>query len=171
MEVPAPRRSRRRSRVPAKTAELRTLKMLGTQRQRAPERCESLDLWLPEYLAPGLNGADGLMRSHWTNQSAEKYRAARLIFDATEGRPALREPVLLRYTRAVCAARIDWDNLGASFKFIGDALVAVGLLTDDSTQQIARWETRAKHVRARNLQGTRIQLISLTDAELEDLVE
>lgn len=39
-------------------------------------------------------------------------------------------PVIITYTR--CSSRLmDWDNMCASFKVIGDALVRAGVIPDD----------------------------------------
>lgn len=141
------------------------MRLVGSQRRKLRERLTELHLWLP-ILPPGLNGSGGLMRLHWRAQGAQKLAVCRAIFDAIgPSTPPMREPVVLQYTRATTGRRHDWDNLGASFKFVGDALVTMGLLSDDSTREIIRFTTVAKPVSTRAEQGTGVYLRTASDTE------
>lgn len=96
--------------------------------------------FIPE-LPPMLNGKGGLLRMHWGQRKKlnEKWvwliRAQRL--HKHSGR------VIVEFTR-VSARRADLDNIAASFKPIGDALVKCGIVQDDNsgviTELRVKWE-------------------------------
>ena len=92
------------------------------------------------YLTPGLNGSAGLIRQHFRNAAKLKER---LIWDVKSQRrgPTISQPVRVTYTRYT-ASLMDWDNACASFKHIGDALTAAGVLADDSPKIIAEFLPR-----------------------------
>ena len=47
-------------------------------------------------------------------------------------------PVAITFQRHATRL-LDWDNAAASFKLIGDALVSVGVLDDDTPERIAKF--------------------------------
>lgn len=92
-------------------------------------------------LPPGLNGSDGLKNMHYHAYSKRKKEWYWLVrsqdFDRHKGR------VRIVFTR-VSTRMMDMDNIGASFKFIGDALEKCKIIQDDSpkilTELSLRWE-------------------------------
>jgi len=92
------------------------------------------------YLTPGLNGPDGLMRQHFRDAARIKDRLTWEIRAQKSG-PTIGYPVRVVYTRYT-ATLMDWDNACASFKHIGDALTAAGILADDNPKIIAEFLPR-----------------------------
>ncbi len=92
------------------------------------------------YLTPGLNGSDGLMRQHFRQAAKLKERLTWEVRQQRRG-PTITQPVRVTYTR-YAAVLMDWDNACASFKHIGDALTAAGVLSDDSPKIIAEFLPR-----------------------------
>ncbi len=82
-------------------------------------------------LPPGLNGDDGLINLHWTDYRDLKRKWVQYIFAQQPQRHAGK--VSINYTR-VSTRPMDWDNLGASFKVIGDALEANDVIINDSPE-------------------------------------
>lgn len=52
------------------------------------------------------------------------------------GRPRIFGECHIVYVRRTCPHLMDWDNLGASFKMIGDSLVKLGVIEDDSPEYV-----------------------------------
>lgn len=77
---------------------------------------------------PGLNGPDGLMRAHFRTHKLQKNKYIKIILSQTRNRH--KGPVLIVYTRYL-PILMDWDNHGASFKHIGDALKDTKVIIDD----------------------------------------
>jgi len=103
-------------------------------------------------LPPGLNGSNGLKNMHYHQYSKEKKKWVWLV---REQNPKKHNgKVCVRFTR-VSTRKMDMDNIGASFKFIGDALEKCGAIIDDSpnflTELIIGWEKansqKEQHVR------------------------
>ena len=80
-----------------------------------------------------MNGSKGLKGMHHRNYMKLRDRWISMIREATNER--IRGKVHLTYTRSSVQAP-DWDNLCASFKPIGDALVENGVITDDNPKVI-----------------------------------
>ena len=121
---------------------------------------EPFVLELPGYRPPGLNGKDGLMRMHWGQVEREK-ESAILRLSAALGRRRPRfDRCRIRYTRFYGAANheMDWDNFGASFKLLGDALVKTKVLPDDGPRFVRSLDLRQACVRRRKEEGVRIEL-------------
>jgi hypothetical protein len=91
-----------------------------------------LRIEIPE-VAPMLNGSKGLKNMHYRNYMKLRDRWIALIRNATTHRIA--GPVHLTYIRSSVQAP-DWDNLCASFKPIGDALVENGVIRDDNPKVV-----------------------------------
>jgi hypothetical protein len=87
---------------------------------------------IPE-VAPMLNGSGGLKNMHYRNYMKLRAKWVDLIRDHTTAR--ILGPVHLTYIRSSVQAP-DWDNLCASFKPIGDALVDNGVIQDDNPKII-----------------------------------
>ena len=88
-------------------------------------------------IAPGLNGDDGLQREHWTSyeKRLDNYTA---IIKGQNLKP-YKGCVAMKYERH-SVQLMDWDNLGASFKCWGDALIKAGIIEDDSPKIITEFD-------------------------------
>jgi len=80
-------------------------------------------------VAPMLNGKDGLKRMHYHAYARLRDKWTWLIRSVTNAN--IKGRVSITYTRSSVRAP-DWDNLCASFKPIGDALVANKVIKDDN---------------------------------------
>ena len=91
-------------------------------------------------VAPMLNGSKGLKNMHF--QVYRKLRDRWIWLIASQTRQKIKGKVRVIYTRSSVIAP-DWDNISASFKPIGDALVTNGVIEDDNpmvvTEFIPRW--------------------------------
>ena len=87
-------------------------------------------------VAPMLNGKDGLMRMHWAKRRKLQEKWTWLISSVTNAK--IKGRVSITYTRSSVTAP-DWDNLCASFKTIGDALVKNGVIVDDNPRVVERF--------------------------------
>lgn len=94
---------------------------------------------------PGLNGSDGLIRE---NRFARKKRKEKIMAEiAAQPLAKFKGKVEVTYERK-CIKFLDWDNFGASFKLIGDSLVDLGIIQDDSPKYISTFipvQTRVYH--------------------------
>ena len=92
-------------------------------------------------LPPGLNGSNGLKNMHYHKYSQEKKRWVWLIRSVNPQKH--KGKVRVRFTR-VSTRMMDFDNIGASFKFVGDALERNKVIKDDSpkilTELSLHWE-------------------------------
>ena len=77
---------------------------------------------------PGLNGSDGLIREHF--HAAKKRKQHYIDLIESQKQCEHKAPVTITFTRFACRL-MDWDNHCASFKHLGDSLVACGVITDD----------------------------------------
>jgi hypothetical protein len=84
-------------------------------------------------VAPGLNSKNGLKRMHYRVYGHLLNDWITLIRE--QNPPKFTGPVDIVYTRS-SVQPMDWDNLAASFKPIGDALTANGVITDDNPNVI-----------------------------------
>ena len=122
-------------------------------------------------LPPGLNGKQGLIRLSFRarNQLRDEWatliRAATGNLDAAAKRlggdwsePARRCEI--DYLRESVAA-MDWDNLGASFKIPGDALIEAGIIADDGPKIVTAFRPDWARVRKPNDQGVKITIRKL----------
>ena len=86
----------------------------------------------------GLNGRNGLIRAHFGARAKDKEAIELLLLPHLQ---ALRawgdQPGLKVLGFCIHTSRwMDWDNVGASFKNVGDALVNLGVLFDDSPKHL-----------------------------------
>ena len=87
---------------------------------------------IPERV-PGLNGPDGLIREHFRNAKKRKTRYFITCLSQSKGSHKGRVTIhFIRYTIKL----MDWDNMAASFKHIGDSLVKANIIQDDKPQII-----------------------------------
>lgn len=91
--------------------------------------------------APGLNGSEGLKRMHWSTYNDLRDRWSQEVMYAYNeiGEPQLKEPVEVTYRRSYWGQPMDYDNMAASFKPVGDALEE-HVITDDSPDTIESLE-------------------------------
>jgi hypothetical protein len=104
--------------------------------------------------APGLNGSQGLIRMHYHNRTKLKNKWILLIRSKTLDK--FKGKVTIDYYRSSVIAP-DADNLSASFKFIGDALVANGVIEDDSMDVVTRFT--AHWLKAKNNSDKRTVIV------------
>jgi hypothetical protein len=93
-----------------------------------------------EGLIAGLNGSKGLMRSHWTGIKKQKTLYQQII------QQHFSENKIRKHTGEVSVEYIgykssfmDWDNFCASFKHVGDSLVKMKIIKDDSPKIITQF--------------------------------
>jgi hypothetical protein len=105
-------------------------------------------------LIPGLNGSDGLMQEHFSKviKKKEQYEAMLLSLRLYK-HPGKVRITWTRYTHNL----MDWDNHGASFKHIGDSLVAVGCIKDDMPEIVV--EFIPKQIRVLTKGEVRMELL------------
>lgn len=89
------------------------------------------------YKIPMLNGSDGLIRAHYHVQKKQKQKITQYILAQTNAKYEGR--VIISITR-YSVIEPDIDNLCASFKHIGDALVKRGVILDDKPSIIAEFK-------------------------------
>ena len=81
------------------------------------------------------------------------------------GRPIFREPVSVWYIRRSCPYLMDWDNLAASFKLVGDSLHHLGIIEDDSPEFITALRVGQVRVSKKASKGT---VVSIKTETLSD---
>ena len=94
---------------------------------------------------PMLNGKGGLKRMHFSEYTKLRNKWHWLI--RSQSPEKFKGKVIVTYTRSSVVAP-DWDNLYASFKPIGDALVSNGVISDDNPKVII--ELRGRWRKAKN---------------------
>ena len=108
---------------------------------------DSTSISLPQHsvlvidgLIAGLNGSKGLMRSHWSNTKKQKELYQTIILQH------LKEGKVRNHIGEVTVEYIgyknrfmDWDNFCSSFKHIGDALVKMKIIADDSPRIVTQF--------------------------------
>jgi hypothetical protein len=107
-----------------------------------------------EGLMDGLNGHEGLIRQHWTKRKKKQAKYNLLIKAQAKNKHLGRVSVTYKtYTTRFK----DWDNYGASFKLLGDALVHNKIIVDDSPKYIVPFIPIQEKVKTKKEQ--RIELI------------
>lgn len=112
------------------------------------------------FLMPGLNGSDGLLREHWSKRKTRKDKLILMLKSVIKDRPKYKD-VVVTYERHSCRA-MDWDNHCASFKIIGDAMVEAGILLDDSPTIIKEFIPKWFKVDKKNLEKT-VVILNIKD--------
>ncbi len=90
-------------------------------------------LFVVKGIVHGLNGSNGLLRSHWTKRKKVKEALTAIISCQVKG--SHQGKVRVTYT-GYKVSFMDWDNFCSSFKQIGDALVALKVIKDDNPSVI-----------------------------------
>ena len=114
---------------------------------------------------PGLNGSDGLIREHFHAAYKRKERYTLLIMSQTRNQHP--GPVKISFTR-YGQKLMDWDNMCASFKHLGDALVRAKVIRDDKPGIIKKFYPHQVHARHRVDQKS---IIEIEDLEPEKIYQ
>lgn len=127
---------------------------------------EVLEFTIP-YLTPGLNGSDGLLRQHFRFRKLAKTKLVVLLLSQrTPGNDPLKGPLRVEYIR-FCHQLMDWDNVGASFKNIGDALTNAGIIIDDNPKVVRDLVNVQKQIPKKEKERIVIRITAGFDAEME----
>ena len=110
------------------------------------EELSKESIFILNKLVPGMNGSDGLLREHWTNRKKRKLKYMNIF--RSQVKCIYKGTVSIDYVR-YCCRFMDWDNMGASFKCVGDALVGLGILGDDGPEVIRYFRLEQKKVHRR----------------------
>lgn len=109
---------------------------------------------------PGLNGETGLIRENFRKAKVRKLRYQTEIMAQTRNRHASTVNIdWIRYT----IKPMDWDNMCASFKHIGDALVNASVLIDDKPTVIINFTPKQIKVAKRNQQRSEVVITDTLD--------
>ena len=84
---------------------------------------------------PSLNGAGGLMRMHFSQKKALKEKLMWIILDQNKQKIKFEKTVRV-FTIRYSSRFQDWDNCASMFKLVGDALVDLEIIPDDSPKYI-----------------------------------
>lgn len=91
-------------------------------------------------IVDGLNGSDGLMRSHWSKGGRLKKLYCKIIRDHLLENKVRKHKgkVIVEYVgyKSILA---DWDNFGSSAKFPMDCLVKEGIIKDDKPAVVVKF--------------------------------
>ena len=130
-----------------------------SSRPPPPKLTEPLVLEFEE-IPPSLNGKSGLLRMHWTKRGQVQQSWANsvqlLIAQIPEFEPLTS--CLILYTVSGVRWR-DYDNLAASFKLLGDALVNAKVMVDDSSAIVKLFFPIYRHVGHWNEESARVEII------------
>jgi Holliday junction resolvase RusA-like endonuclease len=106
-------------------------------------------------LPPGLNGSEGLMQMHWGMYAKIKQDWVWLIRQQMLKKHS--GPVKIEFTRR-SVQMMDLDNVGASFKVVGDALEEEGIIQDDSPKIVQHLIISWEKCRKRKVQGITVRI-------------
>lgn len=106
-------------------------------------------------LPPGLNGSNGLKNMHHFKYSEQKKKWVWLI-RATNPKKH-KGKVKVRFTR-VSTRMMDFDNIGASFKFVGDALEKNKVIQDDSPKFLTELSLHWQKAESQKQQYVKIEI-------------
>jgi len=101
----------------------------------------------------GLNGKHGLIREHFRTAKRKKEMYTLLIKGQTNNKH--KGKVVIKYI-GYKIVLMDWDNFAASFKHLGDCLVAAGVIVDDKPAIVTKFLPDQVRVRKRDLQRVEI---------------
>ena len=91
-------------------------------------------------IPPSLNGAGGLINMHFRARKQKKESIMWYILDQNKEKISFADKV--RVTTIKHSSRFsDWDNMAACFKLVGDALIALDIIKDDSPKFIVEFIT------------------------------
>jgi hypothetical protein len=131
---------------------------------------EPVPYWIPGLLPPSLNGPGGLIRMHHRRKAKLRGEIGVLVLafmpwavrqarssNRLRSLPALPGRWRVQFTRRSLRANLlDADNLAASFKLLGDALVDQCVLTDDSPRYLGQLVPDQERVDDRRETGTHL---------------
>lgn len=112
---------------------------------------------------PGLNEIIEANRKNRFAGANQKKQVQKRIKICARGLPALTEPVKLEYLWVEPSRRRDWDNIMAGQKFVQDALVDAGKLTNDGWANIIA----VRHEFAVDKENPRVE-VAITDSKFDD---
>lgn len=107
-------------------------------------------------LPPGLNSKNGLIRQHWSQRNKMKKLYANYLIPQIKTK--FNTKVKIIYTR-FSTHPMDYDNHGASFKLIGDALKDLNVIPDDNPKYISKLILKQKKVSKKSLNCVTIKII------------
>lgn len=100
------------------------------------------------HFAPSLNEIILKSKRHKVWYSYKKKAENQLIWEIkSQTKKHFDVPVAVTFQRHAVTL-LDWDNMGASFKLIGDALRKAGVIKDDDTEHIKKFypeQYKVKH--------------------------
>ena len=90
-------------------------------------------------IPPSLNGAGGLINMHFRARKQKKESIMWYILDQNKEKISFADKV--RVTTIKHSSRLmDWENLASVFKLVGDALIDLDIIVDDSPKYITKFE-------------------------------
>ena len=108
-----------------------------------------------ERLPPGPNA---LLRMHWAKRRKFQEDIKLDLVRCNYILPPFEGPVEIVYTRKYCRVPMDWDNAAGSFKLLGDALVELGVITDDNPKVVPRFAPRQEKVAREKEAGYTVEI-------------
>lgn len=112
-----------------------------------------------DFVTPGLNGSDGLIREHWSKR--KKRLDNYIMLTWSQKKKSHKGKVRVVYERH-SVTPMDWDNLCASFKLWGDSLVKAKVIKDDNPLVVTEFVPR--FVKAKNNKESKT-IIRISDLE------
>ena len=106
----------------------------------------------------GLNGSDGLIREHYIKAGEKKKKYQLLLL--LQKQDKISGQVQITYTRYTTRL-MDWDNHGASFKYLGDSLVRLGIIEDDSPKIVKTFLPKQVKVSTKKEEKITIEILKL----------
>lgn len=104
------------------------------------------------HTAPSLNAQNTM---HYQQKKAVKDYIQKFMEENFKNPPKFKIPVI-QFTRYTPLKGLDYDNLSASFKFIGDALVRHGLYEDDNPEILWPENVTIRNGKSRNWIESRV---------------
>ena len=91
------------------------------------------------HLAPSLNKIINLSKNYRVWATYKKTAEDRIKMEISrQTTEKFDKPVAVTFQR-YCVRPLDWDNMGSSFKFIGDSIVELGIIKDDDIKHIVKY--------------------------------
>lgn len=91
------------------------------------------------HFAPSLNRIISLARKKLVWDRYKKEAEEQLAWEIKkQTREHFDKPVAMTFQRHAVSL-LDWDNMGASFKLLGDSLIKAGVIDDDDPKHIAKF--------------------------------
>lgn len=109
---------------------------------------------------PSLNGSGGLRRMHFAQYGKIRDAWALSIYEQLSHQETLESCIVIYTVKSVQVH--DLDNLGASFKILGDGLVKMGAIVGDDPRHLRLFYPRQIKVAHRKEQGCEVVLIPVS---------